>query len=249
MGRITSTYSASPGAANGRAGRTIIRPLQEADLPAAAVIHQSAFADSALTKLGVEATRRYYHWLLTGPHDQLASAAVRDGKLVGFCFSGVFRGATTGFLARNRGYLVRRVLTHPWMIMNPMFRDRLNIANRLLRARRKQIAPVPPPQDAVRSFNVLAIATDPRVQRTGAGRLLMDEAEAVARQLGYSLMKLTVHPENYGAIGFYEHLGWSKLLVGGEWHGVMSKEIEPQARASGDPATVRSLKRGVSANA
>ncbi|CAG0992531.1 hypothetical protein ANRL4_02561 [Anaerolineae bacterium] len=38
-------------------------------LPFVVQIHRAAFPDSALTKLGAEAVRRYYLWLMTGPHD------------------------------------------------------------------------------------------------------------------------------------------------------------------------------------
>lgn len=64
-------------------------------------VHLAAFPDSAITLLGEEAARRYYHWLLAGPHDCLAVCAVDGQDLSGFLFGGTFRGAMTGFLKKT----------------------------------------------------------------------------------------------------------------------------------------------------
>jgi hypothetical protein len=93
------------------------RPLVEKDLPAISAIHLAAFPKSALSRLGKGAVRRYYYWLLTGPHpDSFTIGAWQGEQLAGFCFGGKFRGALSGFLRKNRAYLAWRVLTHPWLI-------------------------------------------------------------------------------------------------------------------------------------
>src|SRR5438445_9792591 len=102
-----------------------LRKLGSADLPRVATVHQLAFPHSALAKLGSEAVRRYYEWQLHGPHEVVASGAFINSECVGFCFSGVFRGATSGFLKRNRTYLIKRVVTHPWLLTNGLVRSRL----------------------------------------------------------------------------------------------------------------------------
>ncbi len=76
----------------------ITRNLEAADLPALVEIHKAAFPDSALTRLGREAIRRYYEWQLIGPHDVVALGARQGPDLVGFCFGGTFRGATVGWV-------------------------------------------------------------------------------------------------------------------------------------------------------
>src|SRR5688572_23507902 len=109
-----------------------LRRLGSADLPRVAIVHHLAFPDSALAKLGSEAICRYYEWQLHGPHEVVASGAFMNGECVGFCFSGVFRGATSGFLKRNRTYLVKRVVTHPWLLTNELVRSRLLTSIRIL---------------------------------------------------------------------------------------------------------------------
>lgn len=75
------------------------KSLTTSDLPHIVRVHRAAFPDSALTKLGSEAVRRYYLWLLIGPHDAVNVGAFDlENVLVGFCFGGKFRGALSGFL-------------------------------------------------------------------------------------------------------------------------------------------------------
>ncbi|NOT61804.1 MAG: GNAT family N-acetyltransferase [Acidobacteria bacterium] len=207
---------------------TIIRELTVNDLTAVATVHLAAFPKSALTALGKEAVRRYYEWLLVGPHDGAALAAFSENQLAGFCFSGIFRGAMSGFLNRNRFYLMVRVMTHPWLLFNPLFRDRLATGWRVLRRLSKpkpaQVTATPPPA-APRAFGILAIAVNPAVQGKGAGKLLMLAAERIARQRNFELMDLSVSTENKQAIDFYERLHWRKVLKNGVWAGEMIKSL------------------------
>ena len=46
-----------------------IAQIKPEHLPGVAALHARAFPDSALTRLGLEAVRRYYEWQLQGPHD------------------------------------------------------------------------------------------------------------------------------------------------------------------------------------
>lgn len=208
-----------------------IQPLNQSDLPSVALLHAAAFPDSALTKLGLEAVRRYYEWQLNGPHDVDALGAFHGDRLVGFCFSGIFRGAMSGFLQRNWLFLTGCALIRPWLILNPVFRDRvtlsMSILKRLLRQfikRRKtpyqSSSPKPP-----KSYGILSIAVDPNYQGLGIGRILMERSEAIAREKGFSEMDLTVNPQNEKAIRFYERLGWEKVVNEGRWTGHMRKRL------------------------
>ncbi len=186
-------------------------------------VHLAAFPDSAITLLGEEAARRYYHWLLAGPHDCLAVCAVDGQDLSGFLFGGTFRGAMTGFLKKNRGYLIFRLLSRPWLVANPVVLDRLGLADRLLRKRQaRQVTPGA--HSLQKSFSILAIAVDPGCQKKGVGRLLMDTAEKTALAQGYQQMHLSVATENHNAIAFYERLGWQKEPDAG-WNGFMFKSL------------------------
>jgi ribosomal protein S18 acetylase RimI-like enzyme len=203
-----------------------IRKIEAADLPSVAAIHMMAFPESALTMLGTEAVRRYYEWQLIGPHEVAGLSARVNSELVGFCFGGVFRGAMSGFLHKNRKFLIWRVLTHPWFATNPIFRERLTFAVHILKRFGKSKAPVPHTKDPTRdSFAILAIATDPCRQGLGVGKLLMKESEDIARKRGFREMSLTVHPDNHRAIRFYVRLDWEKLSENGVWGGGMKKSI------------------------
>jgi ribosomal protein S18 acetylase RimI-like enzyme len=207
-----------------------LRALKSADLPAVARVHAAAFPESALTKLGIECVRRYYDWQLNGPHDVLALGAFRGEQLAGFCFGGLFRGATSGFLKRNRLYLSWRVVTHPWLAANPMFRDRLVVGTRVLKRMALRNGKHSDPAKterapALRSFGILSIAVDPKHQGFGLGKVLMNKSEAEARVQGFNAMDLTVHTDNEQAIAFYEGLEWRKIQQNGVWQGLMRKSL------------------------
>lgn len=198
--------------------------LREADLPAVVPVHAAAFPDSAITAFGPEAIRRYYHWLLTGPHDAALTGAWQGERLVGFCAAGVFRGAMNGFLRANRTYLAWRIARHPGLALNPLIRDRLRSALKITwrysRLGGAKSGTSPP-------FGVLSIATDPAVRGAGAGRALMLDAERRARAAGHERMVLTVHPDNARAVGFYAQLGWVRIPEAGSdaWAGRMERRL------------------------
>lgn len=209
-----------------------LRQLAVKDLPLVTATHMAAFPRSALTLLGAEAVRRYYEWQLVGPHDVFPSGAFINNVCVGFCFSGVFRGATSGFVRRNRMFLAGRVMMRPWLILNPLFRGRLDAGLRLIKLHPTQRRSTRPPHQPRRgeltkekSFGILAIAVDPKCQGAGVGRLLMAEAEDQARQRGFSKMRLTVSTDNAQAIKFYESLKWERCYRENSWNGAMSKSL------------------------
>lgn len=220
----------------------LIRQIEPSHLSQVATVHLAAFSDSALTKLGREAVRRYYEWQIIGPHDGLNIGAFVGGDLVGFCFGGIRRGALGGFLERNRAFLIRRVMTHPWLLTNPLFRERAQFAVKRLfgrfitkRKQAPQLAAVNVVQQ-VPAFGILSIAVDPKYQGHGASQLLMEYSETEARKRGFARMHLTVHPSNTRAVRFYEKMGWQRDTVDGEWEGSMSKVLKTAASMSADPA-------------
>lgn len=202
-----------------------IRKIEVKDLLSLTAIHQMAFPNSALTMLGTEAVRRYYEWQLLGPHEVTALSAFANGELVGFCFGGIFRGAMSGFVRKNRQFLIWRVLTHPWLATNPIFRDRLTMGAHVLKSRRPKASIPRPMSPNVSPFGILAIAVHPQRQGLGIGKLLMREAEDIARQRGFREMDLTVSPDNHQAIKFYEGLNWKKFVKDSVWRGEMRKSL------------------------
>jgi ribosomal protein S18 acetylase RimI-like enzyme len=203
---------------------TIIRYLLLPDLPQVAAVHRAAFPESLFTALGLEATRRYYEWQLLGPHDVTALGVFVGLELKGFLFGGVFKGAMAGFLRQHRGYLGWCVLANPRVWLHQTFRTRLREGSNILR---KPInAGLPQQQNYYnrrKSFGILSIAVDPKSQRSGIGRMMMQVAETVAHNRTFQEMHLTVHPKNQAAVSFYERLGWEKILENGSFQGYMRK--------------------------
>ncbi|HEY4176146.1 MAG TPA: GNAT family N-acetyltransferase [Kofleriaceae bacterium] len=207
-----------------------IAPARREDCSVVAALHARAFPDAAMTGFGLEAVRRYYLWLLEGPHDGKLMLAWRGSRLVGFCAAGIFRQAVRGFLRTNVAFLAGRILRHPTLLSNELIRARMAHAIRVLLRLPLAVEPVEPAPLArgVRPFGVLSIATDPAVRGSGAGRRLMLEAEDRARREGFDLMVLSVHPTNVDAIGFYELLGWKRgVPADGRWRGYMEKLVTP----------------------
>lgn len=204
--------------------RVLIRALAEADLPEIVSIHMAAFPESALTKLGKAAVHRYYEWQFTGPHELTVLGAFMEKQLVGFCFGGTFHGAMSGFLQKNRAFLMGRVFTHPWLVLNPLFRDRILKGLKGL-PKSKIVKPSRASHPGFRWFGILAIAVEPQHQGLGVGRLLMSRAEETAKGLSFDEMRLTVQPHNQKTVDFYERLRWEKVFKNGVWNGEMKKTV------------------------
>ena len=200
--------------------------LREEDLPALASIHMRAFPESALTLLGKEAVRRYYEWLLTGPHDAATFGVFSNGSLAGYSFAGKYRGALTGFLRKNRLYLIRCVLCRPWLIVKPRISDQIAMARRLLKRRdgaRQGSSEKQDKQEPV--FGILAMAVDPDHQGSGIGTYMFASIESYAKERGFRRMRFSVRCDNHQALRLYEYLGWERIPVNGTWSGRMEKAI------------------------
>ncbi|MEZ5321589.1 MAG: GNAT family N-acetyltransferase [Microthrixaceae bacterium] len=199
------------------------------DLAEIAALHIEAFPESVLGRLGLEAVRRNYVWQFEGPHDVTALVVHADDSVAGYLFGGVFRGSTIGFVKSQKWFLAGQVMRRPRVVLGELGRDRLGLALRLL-VRRRPPVPTAERPEAVprRSFGVLAIAVDPRMQGHGVGRTLMAAAEQRARRQGFEAMHLSVHPGNERAVRFYESLGFARAVdADGAWEGQMRRDLPP----------------------
>lgn len=187
-----------------------IRVLDINDCFSVARIHTLAFPESSLTRLGIEAVRRYYAQQMVETNDCLAMGAFQEDGMAGFIYAGIFHGVLNDFLYKNRLFLTGRVLAHPWLVFDPMFRDALRLALQKLKKRHAAVQPQKDPGVKARPFVVLSIAVDPRVQKSGIGQMLMRYAEKEALDRGFQWMSLTVNQDNCAAIRFYEKNGWQK---------------------------------------
>ncbi len=208
---------------SGHAPAVSIRPLTTADLREVAGVQRAAFPESAVSQLGLEACRRFFEWLLVGPHDSVGLGAYAGGRLVGFCFGGVWRGVGPGFVRRNRAFLVLLVCLRPWLLGSSFFRERLRIGARFLR--RPKPGPAGPPGSLQHTFGIQSIAVHPDSRRQGIARLLLVEIEKIAAERSHPLLSLNVHTDNTAAIQLYERAGWEKYQKGAIWMGHMVKKL------------------------
>jgi ribosomal protein S18 acetylase RimI-like enzyme len=202
-----------------------LRRLEPLDLPEVSSIHTVAFPSGVLTKLGSCVIQKYYEWQMLGPHEVYTCGAFLDGKCVGFYVGGSFRGATSGFLRHNQWFLVKHLLSRPWLIANPMVRARIKFSKHVLERSLKLNSPESMVKRAKKDFAILAIAVDPTSQRLGIGKMLMREAERTAVANGFSAMCLFVKPDNTRAVEFYESLNWSRVSKNATWLGNMRKPL------------------------
>jgi ribosomal protein S18 acetylase RimI-like enzyme len=82
-----------------------------------------------------------------------------------------------------------------------------------------------PPSPNQNHFGILAIAVHPQRQGLGIGKLLMAEAENLARRQGFEEMGLSVNPGNRQAVEFYERLNWIRFSKDSVWKGQMKKSL------------------------
>jgi GNAT superfamily N-acetyltransferase len=202
-----------------------IRRIEQKDLDAISRIHKDAFPNSAYSKLGLGSIYRYYDWLLNGPHEQLCEAAFIDGKLEGYLFSGKFRGATSGFLKKNRIYLTFRVLSKFYLVLDKEFRQKLDLAGVVLRKLKKDKNYSNHGIESPR-YVLLGMAINPKVQGQGLGAKLLASAEREARRLNFTEMVFTVDPGNTDYVNFQLRNGSKKLPDTDEWKGVMIKRTD-----------------------
>ncbi|MBL8291813.1 MAG: GNAT family N-acetyltransferase [Bryobacterales bacterium] len=173
-----------------------------------------------MSRTGPSAVTRYYDWQFLGPQSVTAQGVHLDGRLAGFCISGVFQAAMLGFLRRNLGLLAREIVRHPRLLFTPLFAERLLFGVYLfLRPRGEAAGPLENP------YRILSLAVHPDFQGRGVGRALLEAAELAALASGVSTMSLRVDPLNETAIRLYKNHGWRESLEAGKWRGLMVRVL------------------------
>ncbi|MBA4138229.1 MAG: hypothetical protein C0518_13015 [Opitutus sp.] len=212
-----------------------LRRLTHADLFDVADVHVAAFPRAAVSQLGRGAVRRYYETLLACDPRCVGHGAFVGNRLAGFCFTGRRFEIEPEFLRRHRLFLAARAALHPWVIFDPLFRNRLLAGLRHLL--RRPVLPAPPAGNGAasnpaddraqeeESFGVQYLVVDPRHQGQGIGRDLLHAAENRARAQGRRRVELSVFTDNAPAITFYERQGWQKIVSGSRWEGLMAKHL------------------------
>lgn len=189
-------------------------------------IHAAAFPDGIWTKLGDTVVRRFYLWHLEGPHEAAEMiGAFTGGNCAGFILTGVFNGSTTGFIKKNRGLLMQKIILRPHLAFDEVFRERFGRGFKLFRRTFQKTPLKKAAGEKQKSYGFLSMGVLPEFRNLGIGTALMRKAEERAAERGYGTAHFTVNPANAGAIRIYEKLGWQKSLDNGDWKGIMKKNI------------------------
>lgn len=205
-------------------GSLQIRPITTEELPRVAGLHMRAFPNSLLTKFGNLIVEEYYRSQTQPPNECMTIGGYIKDKLIGFCFSGVFKDSETGFLRRNLQLILAQVFRHPRLLLEPVLLHRVWEVFHLMTFGPKNN----PGSVEVREkkYGILSIAVDPESHGFGVGKTIMQHVYQDARNKGFKEMRLSVHVDNTQAIGFYEKEGWEKIETkDGRWLGLMKKNI------------------------
>jgi ribosomal protein S18 acetylase RimI-like enzyme len=203
-----------------------LRILTSRDFPAVAVVHLAVFPRAAISRLGRAAARRYYDSLMSGPHGTVGLGAFEQNQLLGFCFVGVRHIAEAFYVQHHALFLMWRIATRPWLLMEPFIWSRIGSGLRLLRPQsRPLVAAAPDCQNSGSSYGIQYLAVHPSCQGRGLGKQLLSASEALARQHGCAEIHLSVYLDNTRAIGLYEQMGWQKFFQDGVWQGLMFKRL------------------------
>jgi len=172
-----------------------IRPMEPRDVEAVSAVHLAAFPGFFLAFLGARFLREIYR-ALVADEECIAYVAVDDGRVIGF----VAGSTTAGFY--------RRAAKRRWfrfaLASAGAFLRKPSIAPRLLRAL------YAPPRPAAEGALLMALAVDPALQRSGAGRLLTRAFVEGARRRGAAAVVLTTDKLGNDAVNaFYRAQGFT----------------------------------------
>ena len=167
-----------------------IRPMREADVPDVVSVHLQAFPGFFLSFLGRRFLTELYRAILADQNG-IALVAVAETAVIGFVAG-----------SANSSGFYRRVARRLWWrfgfaSVSALLR-RPAIIRRLLRAL------IAPPGSGAEGALLMSLAVDPRVQRSGAGRLLTNAfVEAAARRGAKAVVLTTDRFDNDPVNAFY----------------------------------------------
>ncbi|HVB50976.1 MAG TPA: GNAT family N-acetyltransferase [Acidimicrobiales bacterium] len=192
-----------------------VRPLEDADLRAAALLHRDVLDMEFLARFGLSFMRTYYRAWIHSPGSISLAATDENEKLVG-----VLLGATdpaTHFRAMVRFHglrigakLVAYALVHPALAKDLVVTRGRRYARgvaRLVRARFSQARSVTASQSGPAVGEITHVLVDRGAQGSGIGRALVEASIDEARAAGVHELVL-VTPPDMEAKRFYERLGW-----------------------------------------
>lgn len=203
----------------------LIREIGVSEIDKIVDIHLEAFPNSAMTSLGGDTVRRFYAWILEGPHEIAPLGAFKEDQLIGYTIGGLFRGATGGFVRKNRSFLVGKVLRRPWLIRNELFKERLKLGLGIL-FRRGRPSPSTSENGAPyeKQFGLLVTAVHPKHRGSSVFHLIK-RAEEIAVDRGFFEVTLSIDPKDHRLAQMYTWLGYEKYPDDKNWKGFFRKRM------------------------
>lgn len=175
-----------------------IRKATRNDIEAIVRVHEAAFPDFFLTKLGTSFLRLYYNSVMNHK-DGVLLACKMDGILIGLCAGTVL---SAGF---NSKLIKANIIKFGIESMKILFTKPKALIH-LMKNMSKEDSSA---GDDGNYAELLSIAVDPKVQRSGAGKAMLLELEKVIKEKGGERLSLTTdYEDNEKAIGFYKSLGY-----------------------------------------
>lgn len=177
-----------------------IKPATIADIDAIVKIHQLAFPDFFLTSLGTGFLKLYYKSVLAHTRGILL-VSENEGGIIGFC-AGTMLSA--GF---NSSLIKANLLSYTIEGLKVLFKRPVALWH-LYKNMSKEDSGI---GDKGEYAELLSIGVNPNIQRTGAGRGMLNTLEEVVKKRGGVKLSLTTdYYENEKAIGFYHSLGYEE---------------------------------------
>lgn len=175
-----------------------IRKATRNDIEAIVRVHEAAFPDFFLTKLGTSFLRLYYNSVMNHK-DGVLLACKMDGIIIGLCAGTVL---SAGF---NSKLIKANIIKFGIESMKILFTKPKALIH-LIKNMSKEDSSA---GDDGNYAELLSIAVDPKVQRSGAGKAMLLELEKVIKEKGGERLSLTTdYEDNEKAIGFYKSLGY-----------------------------------------
>lgn len=196
------------------------------DIPRLARCHRVAFPKTLSTAMGQHYVEKMLEWYLVDDR-AFIFLLEENGQCVGYCgglkFDGTNPvGSASSMIQHSFNAAAKAILIRPWLLVHSEFvaKYRLalkNIWRRLMRNEQPSVSSSKTQMDIVEPHaGLVVIGVDPAYQGKGYGSKLLQEFEAVARELDFQILKLTVKSTNAKAIKSYQRNGWHTISDDGK---------------------------------
>ena len=168
------------------------------DIEAIVRVHEAAFPNFFLTQLGNAFLKLYYQSVMNHK-DGVLLVCKKDEVTIGLCAGTVM---SAGF---NTRLIKANLFQFGWEGIKILFTKPKALIH-LMKNMSKEDSSV---GDNGEYAELLSIAVDPKVQRSGAGKAMLLELEKVIKEIGGERLSLTTdYEDNDKAVSFYKSLGY-----------------------------------------